>query len=266
MGLILNMSLADFLTGIFICAYNAYIYIKDGGALLHQKWVCHWVNVLSIILIGQSIYTNLLLSCERYISICHPFKYQLWITKARMITTLVIGWIYMVVGGSIGFITEANNWNHTIPVCTPKVLYPFPFIMFIYGHIVTLLSTNVVLQMLVAKQVIVQHRRIRQLPCQEDTFNQKREIKKGKMTMLIFLAFIACWSLHLLISPINVYVNSNILLVVREVGFTFGVFNSFINCIIYIMKNRILRQSVKKMFGIKTSSFKFENSENCWTS
>ncbi|ELT89894.1 hypothetical protein CAPTEDRAFT_200589 [Capitella teleta] len=252
MGLILNMAFADFLTGIFVCGYEAFVYLKDEGLLLHYKWYCHWVNFLAIIFIGQSLFTNLLLSVERYIAICHPFKHLIWVTKNRLLICVLCGWFYCISMALVPLVTERNRWDKILVACTPKHVYPKMFVMFIYVHIVAVVISNFYFQIRVAQQVFKQHKRISEMlqihPANAKVLDRKAEIKKGKLTVILFLAFMICWGPYIVASPLNVYVNSELLLAVRDTSFVLGTFNSFSNFFIYTWKNKELRHSAFRVF------------------
>jgi hypothetical protein len=250
--LIMNMAFADLLTGLCLCPYVGYVYINDG--LLQSKWHCHWNNALAIVFIGQSLFTNLLLSVERFIAICHPFKHGQLVTKKRLLTVVISGWVYCVCLSTVPLETEKGGWDAAVTNCSTRSMYPFSFLVAIYAHVLVTVLANVVLQVQVVKQMCIQHKRIENdlQASTEEAMSRKSELKKGKVSAVLFLVFMACFGPYLLSSPATVLAAENTaLLAFRDIAFVLGTSNAFVNFFIYGWKFKELRIAIKKFASCK---------------
>ena len=90
---IVNMAVSDFIVGLFL-PLDAAFYIDN--PLRYDKYVCFFRFTIFVGALGQSIASLTAISIDRFIAIFFPLKYELYVTRTRVIVFLIMGWTIII--------------------------------------------------------------------------------------------------------------------------------------------------------------------------
>ena len=252
--LILGLAMADLLTSVFIIPIPTpkslpYGILGDLYCKVIYSSVFMWISIMA------SVFTLTMISGERFVAVCYPFRYQRLFAGYRPDFILCAIWI-------ISFIINTNSFYVSF-VDTPgvncTVKFPTPEFQLFFGVVLFLLEYLIpVIIMLIANVYT-----IRALNLQAKSLVAKRDKRSGpalkllqarrrviEMLFIVVLFFVICWT------PDQIgYLAFNIGLV--DVDFLYSpvyrsfvalaFFNSCANPLIYAARNPNFRRALKEL-------------------
>lgn len=94
--LIVNLSVADLLTSLIVLpAFSASVFRPD--SVSGGDSACTVIGLVTQLLSMEAISTLGTIALDRYISICHPMRYQALVTKSKMAAVVGVTWLQSVV-------------------------------------------------------------------------------------------------------------------------------------------------------------------------
>nr|XP_054767251.1 kappa-type opioid receptor-like [Lytechinus pictus]XP_054767252.1 kappa-type opioid receptor-like [Lytechinus pictus] len=252
--LILALAVADLLTSIFIIPIPTPSSLPYGvlGELYCKvvySSVCMWISIMA------SVFTLIMISGERYVAVCYPFRYQRLFAGYRPDIILCVIWI-------ISFIINTNSFYVSF-VDTPgvncTVKFPTPEFQMFFGIVLFLVEYLIPVIIMLMANVYT----IRALNHQARSLVAKRDKRSGpalkllqarrkviEMLFVVVIIFVICWT------PDQIgYLAFNIGLV--EVDFLYSpVYRSFValafcnscaNPFIYAARNPNFRRALKEL-------------------
>ncbi|XP_064597666.1 adenosine receptor A1-like [Liolophura sinensis] len=157
--LLLSMAVADLLVGVLSIPTHL---IADVSLLgKHIMW-CIVLNIPTVIIPTASIMSLIAASVERLLAIASPLRYPLWISRRRILITVIFIWVYSVTLGLLPVfgwnnIEERRKTNHPLRDCNFAAVMSGHYTgLFIAGNIfpgmVFLLCLNIKLFIIVKSQ------------------------------------------------------------------------------------------------------------------
>ncbi|XP_013092279.2 beta-2 adrenergic receptor-like isoform X1 [Biomphalaria glabrata] len=243
--LLMSMSVADFLMGVFCLPMSILSNLRSTqGMILSNKYAClAWFS--SIILAGAgSLHTLLLIALDRYIAIMFPLRYHDIVTFKRATRTILLTWLYVVIMAFIPML----GWHTYMPevsVLTARCNFytALPFTYVVWSSITTVSVTVGVSAILYVQIIGVALRQVHQFrkqmmmlsPYQICKFESR--VRSVKVTSFLMLVHMLLWLPYLLFAPLKYYdvvspKNMEIIqLAVQTVNFA----NSLVNLPVYSM-------------------------------
>ncbi|XP_057311955.1 lysophosphatidic acid receptor 4-like [Hydractinia symbiolongicarpus] len=221
------------------------------GIIYIPTWCCHWILALSSIptcipiiltsILGYtlaifSVFTILFITINIYLSVIHPFLYEVWVTKKRVFTLNLFVWIIflvMVVGSTS---TSLSMWIR----CKNMTTYLLVIIIIVMVTMHIRLNNEI--------------NRICSRVAQTSTAQQTQDIsmkkKATKMGVKIMLAFLMCF---VPISSILLYNKMNPTVIVsnylQHVGIVLLFLNALLDPFIYYFRLGRIRSKVQVLFN-----------------
>lgn len=236
------LCMSDFLVGIFAqpLFIMLLVYAQAGldfRSLVHIFWYSG--RILGAMSFTYMLYVTL----DRYYAICHPFKYQRFVTCKRL--------IYLLVGTTIVTIAlPFLNMEIFFWVCMPITISAVPIMLFCYGSIYYAIRKQ---RRIVARIVSIG----------EEERKEIRKTKENRSTaftlVIIFVVFMLCY-FPMLIAVATKKGLSNLCTFSVElfVYYTWAelllFLNSFINPIIYCLRMKAMRHAARNIFCKKQNA------------
>ena len=216
--LLLNLAIGDF----FVCVVYQPLYIPlmNGYISGVMNMVVHW---LGFGLQLTSLNGMLCLTIDRFISICYPFRYMVWMTKKRAHIMIAATWLVALV------ISVAN----IIPV-----IFAYSFVYIVIAFFLTL-----ALQIAI---FVTARRQCRQISSQFAALgkNAPYQHKPTRAITSVMGAFLLCW-LPIMVTP-STQSNKAIIF-----SLCFTSLNSLVNPIICCCQIRDVKTALRKMLGLR---------------
>lgn len=100
--LIVNLSVADLLTSLIVLpAFSASLFrpgsVSPGGNGDGAQSACTAIGLVTQLLSMEAISTVGTIALDRYVSICHPLRYQTFVTRPKMAAVVSVTWLQSVV-------------------------------------------------------------------------------------------------------------------------------------------------------------------------
>ena len=108
---IINMAVADFFVGLAL-PFKAAFHLDH--YLLSDKYACFGKFTLIATALGQSIFSLTAISLDRFIAIFYPLKYEIHVTRARVVVLLIISWATIVGTCAMTFAGKYNEFQQCI--------------------------------------------------------------------------------------------------------------------------------------------------------
>ncbi|XP_052768089.1 alpha-1A adrenergic receptor-like [Mya arenaria] len=123
--LIANLAVSDLIVGAVLVPLTL---VGDFTGLKERnKYYCLTDISVFVISLGSSCYNLLLISIERFIAIMYPLKSKVILTRRRLITLIVFGWIDVTIVATLPLfgITNYTDGSHSC-VALKKSRVPMP--------------------------------------------------------------------------------------------------------------------------------------------
>lgn len=265
---VISLAIADLLVGLLVmpCAIDAVLAGKWRGGELWGKLNAFGNFSFCI----SSIMHLALLSVDRYIAISRPLVYSLLVTKTRARTACVLLWIYSIlwalpplfgVSSYECFITYIGkcleeDWQQS----EVAIVFTASVVCGTYGVAVIVMS-YVYFKIFLA--IFKQSKRIsvavQQVQRNDDlTARTNASTRKGVLTVLIVIGtYIVCWSPFCVLLFVQMACGKSAGgptadLITMFIGFA----NSACNPVIYCLRYRAFRETVKRIFVRRNDCFK----------
>ena len=236
------LCMSDFLVGVFSQPLFIVLLVYSQAGLDFRSFVdIFWYSAR--IFEAMSFMFMFYVTLDRYCAICHPFKYQRFVTCKRL--------IYLLIGTSIPAIAlPALNLEMFFWICLPTIIFMVPIMLFCYGSIYYVIRKQ--------KRIVA---RIGSIG--EEERNEIRKTKENKSRAftlaIVFVCFILCYF------PLLIVVTTKR---GRSKLCTFSVdlfiyytwaelllfLNSFINPIIYCLRMKAMRYAARNIFCKKQNA------------
>ncbi|XP_071490486.1 nociceptin receptor-like [Diadema antillarum] len=252
--LILGLAMADLLTSVFIIPIPTPKSLPFGAlgemyCKVIYSSVCMWISIMA------SVFTLTMISWERFVAVCYPFRYQRLFAGYRPDVIMIVIWVISFVINTNSFyvsFVDTPGVNCTVRFPTPEFQTFFGVVLFLVEYLIP------VIIMLIANVYT-----IRALNQQARSLVAKRDKRSGpalkllqarrkviEMLFIVVITFVICWT------PDQIgYLAFN--LGFFEVDFLYSpVYRSFValafcnscaNPVIYAARNPNFRRALKEL-------------------
>lgn len=235
--LIANLAVADLLLGFDLILVTADFVNPKLQAI---KNLCLFKYSVFVISLGESVYTLLLMSVERYLSVKYPLKHLIYAkNKTYVVSIIIASWVFLVVSGSLPFfgVLESSGdimLHHPHECYYQSVQTNYELISVTFSLVIILLT--VALYIPVFKAALA---RTMKLP------RSKAKISglKTRLMFVVFCVFTVCWLPFVIVTIILRIYDTITLRCVRHWAVYLGIFNSGINWSIYGTLNLKMRSA-----------------------
>lgn len=241
--LIGNLAISDLIVGAFLLPYCV---VVDVLKLNSHKYFCLTKASLMVFAIGGSTYGLLLVSIDRFSSVCFPFRYYQILNSKNIIILLVIGWSYVAIVAFLP-LTGWNFYDRNLPYgCTVyKVLTPI-YQKMMNCNFIAGLSLNLTMYIIVMRIAIKKARQIyTEQSYIHDYRRSARELYKVKTMAMVQGLFAVCWFPYVVIALTLMFTDIPLLHELQYWSVLPGLLNSALNWIIYGYRNKQLGQQMK---------------------
>ncbi|XP_059173772.1 adenosine receptor A3-like [Physella acuta] len=253
--LLLSLSVADLLMGIYCLPLYMLSYIDSTKAMLFSKQSTCLIFLTSPVLTaGASLLSLLFITLDRYLAIMWPMKYRQFITVERTMKGTIIMWVLIIALTLVPFFGW-HNYNYDIRNVYLRCYFyqtlPKYYVLMIVlagGAPVLFVCTILYSQILVVvwsqvkafeKQGIGKN--------DEQSIKLRNRIKTVKMTSMLMLMFIIMWLPFIVISPVTYFnVSKRDVEIIRCVSLILSFGNSLLNAPIYA----IFREDYREVYRI----------------
>lgn len=286
--ILLSLALTD-LSMVIIMILNAVTTVT--GEWIFGEWCCRAVASIGLTLSFISILHLCVLSVDRYIAIQKPFRYQFIVTRRRVMTTLLLIWLFVVVILNVplaDFEFRADTYG-CASLSTQGSSRDSPYIFFLVALFVILpfaiicFSNAVVFKTAFsqARQLSRVERSLRESSadiCEQhepqkaektvDNHSLKREIKSARTFALVVGIFLLCYTpfytagtYRKIAGPIKV--PRNVMIITMWIAFA----NSFCNPIVYGLRYTPFQKAFKQLCfcgrkGYGKRNYRFKSSSS----
>lgn len=245
---------------LYLSCFKTWLRIVTGGyEMLHiNSGMCKTIKYLFFTSTHLSAWFIVLLTCERFLVVCFPFRAsRYWIVHRPWIITLVTIGIIMLININYFWTSElivirktlkCVVFEHDTLMCTV-----FPILnMFIYSF----LPAGIVFSFNMAIiATIARHNRFKDAPQQRGITTMLRRQNQQRLTVML----ICICLLWLLLSGPYAIISSfihNASIFVRTISYLLMYVNHAINFYIYCLTGKRFRFELKRMFGYQVYSTK----------
>ena len=183
---------------------------------------------------------------DRYVKICHPFKYERLCTKLTVAGLIAWGWIISVVFGMLMYVD--NHYHPSLGSNMAELIDP-PIIYSFLGY-TSMLSLVFVYVTTVLLKTVLRHRKQIQTTegsIQTDKHQMKRANIFGLMALFLFLSYAPAFVYVLLSLWLDT--NSNAVKTYAMICAAAMWGNNMINPVIFCWKDSKMRYHMKKILG-----------------
>ncbi|CAH1785806.1 unnamed protein product [Owenia fusiformis] len=261
---ILNLAASDILVGVHLicCAYLeywvSYSYHSD-------HWDCLFCGFTVTLSFGVSLFTLMAISAERFIKIIYPMHYFMYVTKNRIIVTMVSIWVFFLAVGSA--ILYWNRWYHGIRCMILDIQPRAGF----YGMILPLVVSPIGIILILYAKIFHVARKQRKAIEKQSYLNQgelENVKKEGSKTFMMFLLIgwiTVAWTPFMLTALARIITEdvTGDLMVFQKIGWIFTMehifhglvyTNSFVNPVIYGWKSLEWRNAFKSVLCMSSQN------------
>lgn len=188
---VLNLMACDFFSAFFAIPFEV-IYIMGKEEWLLGVGGYYFTMGNFVCFLTMSFLNITAVTLERYVAVRYPFKYQRWVTPKKIITVIVVIWLYsLLLSVLLSFTLDPNEYDFIIPdqyyypFLSIHVLIPIVIVAFAYIKLLTI--------------AILQSKRIN-AACNGTKNNQasshsvfRQNMKAAKTVGLFFVALVCVW-------------------------------------------------------------------------
>ena len=240
--ILLSLAATDFLTG----AISQPLFIYEKIVMLGScaETICVIIKIsrfFILLLIGATLFNLSVTTLDRYIAICHSFRYPELVTNSRVRKLSSILWFVAVCASLLAFFISRVNRVGVVILCTNMI-----FIGVLYFKIyraIRRIETNAVAAV-----------------NEPEEARKARERKSAKAVAIIIGLLILCYVPMVLTGIVSI-LNGGKIFVVKEhmllFGSTAAFSNSTLNVLVYYWRNEEMRVAMLKV--IKKITRRFNN-------
>ena len=256
----ISLSSADILVGITSPFYFLMNYSGFSYDVMTRKWLC-LIALSTLVISGNlSLYSLVLVSVDRYITVFYPLRYSTLLNQRKINVILLLIWLYFACVGSIPLF-GLNQWD-ICGSCTILDVYLRSYtIAFLFPHITIGL---IIAGILYGKIFYIAHKQRKQMD--KLAFRQEKSNsnhKSAKLMAFVLLIFLLCWFPYIVTTMMSkLYqgekdtIKYTVLVYALEISKIILFGNSFLNPLIYGWKSKEFRKAYKSLLRIRTSKVK----------
>ncbi|XP_012943221.1 cannabinoid receptor 1-like [Aplysia californica] len=248
-----SLALADCMVGLLLFVQSICTMPFAERILERSEYLCLSVISALFVSVSASLFSLLLVACDRYIYILRSLTYSTLITKSRSAKAILLTWIVAVVYGTIPIYTS----HYSVGIgCEPThifndiymiVVHPILFfsisalVLAIYTHIAKIAYGQ-------RKRIELQHSTVNGKPAGEQAVTNK-SWKIIRVLMLVFGLFFLNWCPLVVLGFLEytVHVSHQAL----TAASLLAVLNSGVNCVVLALMNKDFRREYAMFFGLR---------------
>ncbi|KAM9850594.1 trace amine-associated receptor 1-like [Aulostomus maculatus] len=251
--LLLSLAVSDFFVGLLLSFYS----LSSEGCWILGDFMCAVFYFLDYLVISASVGNMVLISIDRYLTICDPLHYHTKVSHKRVQTCICFCWIcslLYLIGVMKEMLVHPGKYNS----CAGECVFHFSFIANVVDLILTLIlpiSVIVVLYMRIFVVAVSQARAMRShfaavtMRRSGTVTVQKSELKAARSVSVVVLVFLIC------LCPYFCYILAGTDTLLDATSGFFVVylfyFNSCLNPLIYAFFYPWFRKSVKLIVSLQ---------------
>ena len=257
---VVSLAIADGLVAVLVMPVNFYQQMTNFTWFLGPT-ACLLTISLDVMLTTTSILHLMCLAVDRYLAICHPFKYPRLMHKRKVICLLITFWTLPIL---ISFLPIMNRWNiigieqvvdclapPDGKVCMFLVNVPFAVVCSIiafYGPTVFMFLCNLrIYQTARAQASQIRSLSIKSPGAIRANKNMKHETKAAKTIGIIMGAYCSCWFPFFIINLIDPFIGYQVPFIPWQLVLWLGYVNSTLNPFLYYFFNRSFRRAYRRL-------------------
>ncbi|XP_067668287.1 lysophosphatidic acid receptor 3-like [Haliotis asinina] len=246
--LVSSLAIGDFAVGAVVLPYDLVHGLVPGlknleMACIVKLWM--WTSGLAV-----SITHLFVIALERLLAVRFPFLYRTSYTMSKCVLVAVCVWTLCFAMGSGAL--SLKNWNQEKGcVLRDMLTSPFGNFLTIYQVVLTLSTFTIYIYLFC---VIRQSWKAR---AEMTSARLKAEHKQSILSFLVFILFVVFW----VPAALNGVVSRLLRITDRSLARPLAIFassNSFVNFIVYGLKNDEMRMALKKMFQCRQTQAEAE--------
>ena len=255
--IICSLALADLLIGLF--TVPAYLFYLQSWFTYLARPYCMMIIASSLFLTAASLMNLLLVSCERYLAVCHVLLHlKIWKKKLYLFFLVMLIWIASILLTLLLLSTAKwdfdscayyNIFDKTTLTVTigVGVLVPGGLMAFMYHQIFkkTKKHLTIMYQASITSGSSLAHYHQRQ--------TSQKAMKMVKTLILVLVCFVICWGPFLLAMFLwSVCPWCALPKIANEVILLLGFTNSFLNPCVYCLRHKSFRRTLRSMICSRT--------------
>ena len=238
------LSLSDLLIGTVLEPIGIFQLAKFSQIQYNAQLFATKVR-LSHALIGLSFVYMTLITCDRYLAICHPFKYLRFATKKLALTAPGSAFLFI----SMGFIIAHCTANALVV----KSLYAIEIIASAIGFVLIVICNCRIFIVIMKQKSQVRAMANVTSPGNENLINREREKGRTNVVVVLLIVFLICYLpptfvFHFLLQNYQWKLDSIRITVVMWMDFLMCL-NSLANPLLYCFRLRSIRRAVIETFS-----------------
>ncbi|XP_053382359.1 trace amine-associated receptor 13c-like [Mercenaria mercenaria] len=248
--LIANLAFSDLIVGAVLIPTDM---LSDIFGWKSKKYVCLACLGFFVLSLGSSCFSLLLVSVERYIVICFPFRARTLLTKPKMVFMISFGWVLVAVNSTLPFY-GVNTFTNSSAECVRNVVWPEAYQLYCDWILICGLIVTFTFYMIVVR-IALKKARMRNSIGGKTEYNVHTKAQTDLhhvITMVIVLGtFVICWLPYVILSFIVTFWDTPTFQFVKRCTLIPGLFNSAINWLIYGYRNNELRKAFRTILKCK---------------
>ncbi|ELU10184.1 hypothetical protein CAPTEDRAFT_187358 [Capitella teleta] len=259
--LVTNQGLADLLTCAFSGWYSYMNYTFSGIHLASQhKHLCLLTLSLVMVSLWSSLFNLLFLSIDRFVNIQFPFVYARIVDETLVKKAVITLWVVMFVLLSVPLF-GVNTWKPHQTCGAANVIPRAYFVnFFLVASFLVLLLVAAINLFICA--IVIRKRRVSPSGNEVEQNQLKSQYKLTKMLLAVVGIFYVCWlpyavtTVVLVTCPSACFPNGipQWAMILLEFSKVPVAYNSALNPLIYVWKNRAFKKSLKKILNVPVSA------------
>lgn len=244
--LVANMAIADVLRGL-ICL--------PSRSAHHVGWPHDFIGCLVLVALENALHKVacmgfVFVTLERYVAICHPFRYPKLFSDKGVLWFCAAMWIVGSVIGLLPVIVWNGGWN-PMNYCEPMMMYPMSAMVWWNAiGICTTFTIYVAVIYSVIAAVIVKHRRqIRDLNCAKSEDQRLKIEMRGTLRCFLIVSTFALTRLPLVVLNISSHFGGVECKPCRVAFDWLRVLQSVANPLLYAIGSAKLRLEMRRTVG-----------------
>ncbi|XP_066571158.1 trace amine-associated receptor 9-like [Amia ocellicauda] len=260
--LVLSLSIADFLLGLFVLPFSVIRSVETCWYM--GSFFCKLHTTVDILLCTTSVYHLCIIAIDRYYAVCEPLHYANKITVRVAWIFITLGWVFPVIYSFGVIYTKANDrgleelvavlsceggcflfFNKPWAILNAVIFYAPCFGMIgIYARIFTVARTQ-------ARLIQTMEDRTFSLEDSTRRAQRNREQKAAKTLGIVMGVFLVCWHPYVIDTMIDVYINFTTPAAVYDGANWMVYINSAFNPLIYAFFYPWFRKALKLIVTLK---------------
>ncbi|XP_041470092.1 trace amine-associated receptor 7d-like [Lytechinus variegatus] len=258
--LLSSLAATDFLNGLIGVPLELYRRVVFSDITCLEMY-SRYFSAFSYLFGGNNLFHIIMVTCDRYIAVHRPLRYQTLVTTKRIAIGILISWLMSIVGFMLHLVSKLEESPTTATVYCSGTTFQYDlgsriWFFLVMTAIIASVSTLLVLNLLILRTAMRHARRIADMEQAigraQDDITASRVKASKKVTFITLAFFLTC--IPMSVFHIIVVFDTEAHLYSRpfdDVTMFMFFCGSAVNPIIYCYHNRTFRENTLKYFKTK---------------